>query len=159
MLHITIICLGKLKETYWVKAEAEYIKRLSQFAKITIKELKEESFNEKSSSNVIKEKEATKLKTVLSKIKNSFLITLDSTGESFSSEEFASFLNNQKTQATGNITILIGGPLGLDQSILNLSNATISLSKMTFTHQMVRVFLFEQIYRAMMIINKRKYHY
>lgn len=153
MIHINIIAVGKLKEKFWREGEAEYLKRLSAFAKITIHELKEESFGEKDSPDMIKKKEAEKIISILKK-QDGLIIVLDEHGQQFSSTAFA-----DKIKPAGKLTFIIGGPLGLDESILKTANLKLSLSSMTFTHQMARVFLWEQIYRAMMINSGRKYHY
>ncbi len=155
-MTIRLITLGKLKESYWREAEQEYLKRLLPFVTIEIMELKEETLSENDSPENIKHKEAEKILKHLSK--DDFIITLDSHGKSYSSEEFATQLT-QWTTKSPNLTLIIGGPLGLDPSILTRANARLSLSKMTFTHQMVRIFLLEQIYRAYMIAGKRRYHY
>jgi len=160
MINIHLIVLGKLKESYWKEAEAEYLKRLKPYARLTIHELKEESFDDKSNTELIKEKEMEKIKDRLSKIKNGFIIALDEHGKQLSSPEFVNTFNNNETmEQRNNLTFIIGGPLGLHASILKSANLVLSLSKMTFTHQMARVFLLEQIYRAMMIKEGRKYHY
>lgn len=159
MTHLHLICLGKLKEKYWQAAEAEYLKRLSPYFNIQIHELKEESFTEKDLSDVIKAKEADKIERELIKIKNNYVIVLDSAGNDFSSEKFARTFNNLTVEQFNNVSLVIGGPLGLDAKILKKANLKLSLSKMTFTHQLARVILWEQIYRAAMINNGRKYHY
>lgn len=158
MQKVHIITLGKLKETYWQEAEAEYLKRLKPYFKIQIHELREESFSEKDKSETIKQKEAEKIKAILVKIKDASVVVLDEHGKSFSSVQFAEQI---KIIAAGqtNTVFIIGGPLGLDESILKLANLKLSLSALTFTHQMARVFLLEQIYRAAMISAGRKYHY
>ncbi len=159
MINITIIALGKLKESYWKEAEAEYIKRLTPEAKIEIIELKEESFDEKSNKEVIKQKEAEKIKKALEKTKDSYIITLDSTGSELTSTKLAEQISNITMKQYSNITFIVGGPLGLDKSIKEKSNLIFSLSHLTFPHQMVRTILLEQIYRSIMILGGRKYHY
>ncbi len=159
MLHLKLICLGKLKESFWREAEAEYLKRLQVFAKIEIVELKEESFDEKTSPEIIKLKEAEKIKSVLDKTKDAFVIILDEHGKQFSSVAFSKHLFELANRGSGEFVFIIGGPLGLDDSILKIANLKLSFSTFTFTHQMIRVFLFEQIYRAMMIEAGRQYHY
>jgi 23S rRNA (pseudouridine1915-N3)-methyltransferase len=159
MLHIHIITLGKLKESYWREAEAEYLKRLSAFAKVTLRELKEESFKENDPSEMIKKIEAEKITTELAKIKDSYTIVLDETGKQLSSRAFSEHLSEVTMRQSNTITLIIGGPLGLDESIRALGRATLSFSKMTFTHQMIRIILLEQLYRAMMIAQNRNYHY
>ena len=160
MLHINIICLGKLKEKYWREATDEYLKRLSPFAKVEIKELKEESFGEKSGPITVKQNEALKIKAVLVGHADDFIIILDEHGKQFSSVDFSNLISSSSnTSLSSSISFILGGPLGLDESILKIADLKLSLSAMTFTHQMARVFLLEQIYRAMMIANGRKYHY
>jgi len=154
MSHIHLICLGKLKETFWREAEAEYLKRLSPYYKITIHELKEEGFSEKDSPEKVKQKEAEKIIADLEKIKTENVIILDEHGKQYSSTELSDLLS-----PLADLVFIIGGPLGLDEKIIALSKNKISLSKLTFTHQMARVFLFEQIYRAAMIKVGKKYHY
>jgi len=158
MLHINLICLGKLKETFWREAEAEYLKRLGVFAKIKITELREESFGEKDNPETIKQKEAEKI--LKSTPENSYIVILDSKGKNFSSEQLSQQLTNNITiQQFNNLTFIIGGPLGLHDSILKIAHLKLSLSSFTFTHQMARVILWEQLYRAFMISTGRKYHY
>jgi 23S rRNA (pseudouridine1915-N3)-methyltransferase len=159
MKTIHIISLGKLKETYWQEAEAEYRKRLSSTVKIVWHELKEESFTEKDAVEAIKAKEAKKILSELEKIKDSFVVALEEKGKQFSSVQFALTMNNETMNQFNNIVYIIGGPLGLDRSVVSKAQTTLSLSPLTFTHQMTRVILLEQIYRAFMINSGRKYHY
>jgi len=155
-MKINIIVLGKYKEKYWLLAEKEYLKRLSAWFKIEIIEIKEESFAEKDDKEKIKTKEADK---ILAKIPdNSFVVALDENGAEFTSELFADKFKTWQEQGQ-NIIFILGGPLGLHSSILQKANFKLALSKLTFTHQMVRVFLLEQLYRAQMINQNRKYHY
>ena len=156
MLHIHLITLGKLKETYWQEAETEYLKRLKPYTKIIIHELLEESFSEKDKPEIIKQKEAEKIKNELAKISDGYIVTLDEHGKQFSSVDFAQKLSSTNSN---NLICIIGGPLGLHESILKLAQQRLSLSQMTFTHQMIRTFLLEQIYRAQMINTGRRYHY
>ncbi len=159
MLHITVVCLGKLKEKFWREAQVEYLKRLSAFAKLEIMELKEESFDGKISSQTIKEKEAQILKNALNKFQDAFVIVLDEHGKQFSSVDFSNKLSDLALSGNSNFVFVIGGPLGLDESILKMAKLKLSFSSFTFTHQMIRVFLLEQVYRALMIQAGRQYHY
>ena len=159
MLRIKIVCLGKLKEKYWREAEMEYLKRLQAFAKVEILELKEESFDGKIPVEVIKQKEAEKIKSTLDKIKDAYIIVLDEHGKQFSSVAFSKHLFELVNQGKSEFVFVIGGPLGLDESILKMANLKLSFSSFTFTHQMIRVFLLEQIYRSQMIAGNRQYHY
>lgn len=159
MTTLHLIVLGKLKESYWREAEAEYLKRLQAFAKVEIHELREESFGEKDKPEMIKKIESEKIVKEIKKLGNCYLFVLDEHGQQFSSAGLSEQFNNLTMQQHSNFIFIIGGPLGLDKTVLDAANKIISLSKLTFTHQMARVFLLEQLYRAMMITHKRRYHY
>ena len=147
---IKIICVGKIKEKYFVSAINEYLKRLSKYVKIDIVEIKDEARAE-----VALKIEGEK---ILSKIKDDeYVIALDIAGEKISSIDFAKkidkvFNNNSK------LTFVIGGSYGLSQEVKKRSNYLLSFSKMTFPHQLFRVILLEQIYRAYKINNNESYH-
>jgi len=159
MLHLHIITLGSLKESYWLDAQSEYLKRLQAFAKVVIHELKEESFKENDPVDMIKEKEAIKIKKELEKIKDTYVIALEERGKERDSVTFSKHLHDLAMKHSSSITFVIGGPLGLAPTITQTARETLSFSPMTFTHQMIRIILLEQLYRAMMIANNRKYHY
>ncbi len=158
MLTINIICIGKMKENYLKEAMNEYSKRLHKYCKLTILELPDEKIPDKlneSISNEIKIKESN---SILNHIKkDSYVICLDLKGKELSSEEFSQTITNLSLQ-TSNITFVIGGSLGLSQDILNRANQKICFSKMTFPHQLIRVFLLEQIFRGFKISNGETYH-
>lgn len=159
MLHINIITLGKLKEDYFKDAEKEYLKRLMPFAKISVIEIKEEAFDEKSNTEMIKQKDAQNLMHLLEeKNISGYNIILDEHGMQFSSKELSEKIDSLM-QDNSTFNFIIGGPLGLHEDILKLANLKLSFSKLTFTHQMMRIFLLEQIYRSFMILNNKKYHY
>ena len=158
MLTINIICVGKLKESFFKEAVDEYSKRLSRYCKLEITELPDEKIpnnpNEKQIEQ-IKEKECN---TILSHIKkDSYIISLDLTGKQLSSEELSLNLDSLSL-STSHITFIIGGSLGLTKEVLTCSNSILSFSKMTFPHQLIRIFLLEQIYRAFKISNGEAYH-
>lgn len=159
MLHINIICVGKLKEKYLQDALAEYSKRLSKYCILNIIELPDEKVPDNlndSLASKIKEKEANR---ILSHIdKSSYVITLDLNGKQYSSEEFSNKISNISLNNSSNITFIIGGTLGLSEKILRYSNELICFSKMTFPHQLIRIFLIEQIFRAFKISNNETYH-
>lgn len=158
MLNLHIITLGKLKESYWREAEAEYLKRLQTFARVIIHELKEISFSEKDPADFVKQKEAEKIMAELKKIGTTFIFALEEKGKLFSSTDFAKNLAGL-LHSQSSFTFILGGPLGLDPNMVKQANATLSLSPLTFTHQMARVILLEQLYRARMISSGRTYHY
>lgn len=155
-MKITILAVGTIKETYWAEACNEYIKRLQPFAHVEIKELKEESFSEKNSIDVITKKEAEKIIKALPD--RTFIIALDEHGTEFDSVGFSKKLEAIK-QEHSHIVFIIGGALGLHPSVFDHAHLKFSLGKITLTHQMVRSTLLEQIYRACMIASGKPYHY
>lgn len=158
MLTIDIICVGKLKEKYLKEAIAEYEKRLSRYCKIHILELPDEKIPEKLNTSLINEIKEKECNSILSHIKkDSYIICLDLKGKVFSSEEFSKQIENLSMQ-TSHITFIIGGSLGLTDTLLKNANLKICFSKMTFPHQLIRIFLVEQIFRAFKIANGETYH-
>ena len=160
MLNINIVCVGKIKENYLKDAIAEYSKRLSRFCNLNIIELQDEELPEKLNDSVINEvknKECNKMIQAIKK--DSYIICLDLKGKDFSSEEFSKKLDNIALNFNSSITFIIGGTLGLNQEILSLSSEKICFSKMTFPHQLIRVFLLEQLFRAFKISNNETYHW
>lgn len=160
MLNINIICVGKIKENYLKDAISEYSKRLSKFCNLNIIELSDEKLPSKlndSIINEIKNKECNKM--IQSIKKNSYIICLDLKGKQFSSEEFSEKIDNIALNINSSITFVIGGTLGLNEEILSLSSEKICFSKMTFPHQLIRVFLLEQLFRAFKISNNETYHW
>lgn len=158
MLNINIICIGKIKEKYLKDAIDEYSKRLSKYCKLLITELPDEKIPDKlypSLEQTIKEKECNNIINHIKK--DSFIIALDLKGKEFTSEDFSKKIEDISMQ-NSNITFIIGGSLGLTDDLLNLCNLKICFSKMTFPHQLIRVFLLEQIFRAFKIQNNETYH-
>lgn len=158
-MRITILCVGKIKEKFYRDAIAEYEKRLSKYCKFEIIEVADEKTPDKASAleeEQIKEKEANR---ILSKIKDdAYVCTLEIAGKRFSSEGFANRIEQAAIGGKSSIVFVIGGSLGLHKSVLARSNQSLSFSDMTFPHQLMRVILSEQIYRAFRIINKEPYH-
>lgn len=160
MLNINIVCVGKIKENYLRDAIAEYSKRLSKFCNLNIIELADEKLPAKlndSIINEIKNKECNKIIQAIKK--DSYIICLDLKGKEFSSEEFSQKIDNIALNFNSSITFVIGGTLGLNQEILSLESEKICFSKMTFPHQLIRVFLLEQLFRAFKISNNETYHW
>lgn len=159
IMKITIIAVGKLKEKYWKQAIAEYEKRLSAYTKIDIIEVPDEKAPETMSDKeieLVKEKEGQR---ILAKVKpQSTVITLEIQGKMLSSESLAKELDQRMTQGASDFTFIIGGSNGLHQDVMKRSNFALSFSKMTFPHQMMRVVLLEQVYRAFKINRGEAYH-
>ena len=159
MLTINVVCIGKIKEKFFKDAIDEYSKRLSKYCKLNILELPDEKIPDKSNQNLendIKSKECTNMINHIKK--DSYIICLDLAGKEISSEEFSKNIENISMQSS-QITFVIGGSLGLNREILNLANQKICFSKMTFPHQLIRVFLLEQIFRAFKISKGETYHW
>lgn len=158
MLTINIICTGKIKENYLKEGILEYSKRLSKYCNLEIIELPDEKIPEKLSltlEETIKQKEC---KNALAHIKkDSYVICLDLKGKEIPSEEFSKKIENISLQ-NSTITFIIGGTLGLSKEILERANESICFSKMTFPHQLIRMFLLEQIFRAFKISKGETYH-
>ena len=144
---IKIICLGKLKEPYLIDAISDYYKRLRKYHKICICQLKD-------NDNILVEE--NEILSELQKDK-SYKVLLDMNGNELSSINFSQFINDKLTYYS-NITFIIGGSLGLSNKLLSICDYKICFSKMTFPHQLIRVFLLEQIYRGFKIINNETYH-
>ncbi|MBR5932128.1 MAG: 23S rRNA (pseudouridine(1915)-N(3))-methyltransferase RlmH [Lachnospiraceae bacterium] len=146
-----IIAVGKIKETFFSEAILEYTKRLSGYTKLSIIQVPDERSDEKT-----KEKEAD---SILKQINDTdYVITLEIKGEKLSSEGFAEMIEQLEVSGRSNITFIIGGSLGLSERVSARADRKISFSDMTFPHQLMRVILLEQIYRAVKIIRHEPYH-
>ncbi|WP_134702345.1 23S rRNA (pseudouridine(1915)-N(3))-methyltransferase RlmH [Ammoniphilus sp. YIM 78166] len=158
-MHISILSVGKLKEKYLKMGIDEYAKRLTPYAKLQLIEVPDEKAPENLSEAEmvqVKEKEGEK---ILAQIKpDTHVIALAIEGEMWSSEKLANQLDQLATYGKSSIAFIIGGSLGLSSSVLQRSNQQISLSKMTFPHQVVRLILLEQIYRGFKINRGEPYH-
>lgn len=151
---------GKLKEGYLKEAILEYSKRLSKYCSLEVVELPDEKVPA-SASKLEQEKIIQKESTLISEhLKdNSYVIALDLKGKQYSSEEFSEKIATLSVRSYSHITFIIGGTLGMSQALLNQANELICFSKMTFPHQLIRVFLLEQLFRAFKIQNHETYHH
>ena len=159
MLHIDIVCIGKIRENYLKDAIAEYCKRLSKYCVLKIIELPDEKIPAKlndSLENEVKQKESNLISAHIKK--DSYVIALDLKGKMYSSTDF-SYRIQDLSNVTSNITFLIGGTLGMTNELLNNCKELICFSKMTFPHQLIRIFLLEQLFRAFKISNGETYHH
>lgn len=158
-MKIIILCVGKIKEKSFKMGIDEYLKRLSKYTRLDIIEVNDEKTSENLSTaeeNIIKNKEAQRM---LSHIKNDYyIVSLAIDGKQMSSEQFSSFIQSSMTNSIKTLVFIIGGSIGLSNEILNISDYKLSFSAMTFPHQMMRMILLEQIYRAYRIINNEPYH-
>lgn len=158
MLSINIVCVGKIKEKFFKDALDEYSKRLSKYCKLDILELPDEKIPDKPNDSIINDVKSKECDNIINHLKkDSYIIALDLKGKEFSSEDFSKKIENISMQ-NSKITFIIGGSLGLTDKLLNLADEKICFSKMTFPHQLIRIFLIEQIYRAFKISNGESYH-
>ncbi len=158
MLSINIICVGKIKEKFFKDAISEYSKRLSKYCKLNILELPDEKIPDKTNASIENEIKSKECSNIINHIKkDSYIICLDLTGKEFSSEEFSKNIDNISMESS-QITFIIGGSLGLNENVLKLANQKICFSKLTFPHQLIRVFLLEQLFRGFKISNGETYH-
>ena len=158
-MNITVICLGKLKEKYLTDAINEYSKRISAYGKLDIIELTPVKLSENPSDSEIKtalEKEA--IKKIKKTPQNAFIIPLCVEGDLLSSEGLANKFNKILLSGKSNIVFIIGSSYGLADIIKEQAHLRLSFSKMTFPHQMMRVILLEQVYRAFKINKNEAYH-
>ena len=160
MLRINIICVGKIKENYLKDAIMEYSKRLSKYCNLNIIELQDEMLPNKLNDSIISEiKQKENAKIIEHIKKDSYVICLDLKGKEYSSEEFSKKIDDIALNFNSTITFIIGGTLGLTNEVLSLANEKVCFSKMTFPHQLIRVFLLEQLFRAFKISKNETYHW
>ncbi len=160
MLNIHIVCVGKLKEAFFRDAIAEYTKRLSKYCNLNIIELNDEKLPDKiNSSNIenVRLKEGEKIISSLKK--DSYIICLDLNAKQMSSEEFSKHIDDIALNYNSSITFIIGGTLGIHKNVLNICNEKLCFSRMTFPHQLIRIFLLEQLFRAFKISRNETYHW
>ncbi|MCX6744185.1 MAG: 23S rRNA (pseudouridine(1915)-N(3))-methyltransferase RlmH [Candidatus Parcubacteria bacterium] len=154
-MKIKIITISKTKSEY-EEAEAEFLKRLTRYAQVEIVNLKEEPITKNRAIDEIMEREGEK---IINSLDNDYYnIALHIMGKEISSEELSNLIKEIKDFKGGKICFIIGGPLGLSQQVIAKVDLALSFSRMTFTHQMIRLVLLEQIYRSFEIIKGSDYH-
>ena len=158
-MNISVISVGKIKEKYLVSGIGEYAKRLSKYCKLNLIEVSDEKCPENLSPadmDIVKAKEKER---ILKKIpQNTTIITLEIEGKQLTSEDFSKKIDDFGLRGQSNLTFLIGGSLGLDDELKNMSDFKLSFSKMTFPHQLMKMILLEQIYRGFRISRGEPYH-
>ena len=159
-MKITIACVGKIKEKYLTAGIDEFTKRLTPFCKLETVAINEEKMPDNPSpaeKEQVLEKETQRLLAIIPE--NSYVILLDVIGKQLSSPELASKIDSLALNGNSHITFVIGGAFGYTDALRKRADYALSFSKMTFTHQMIRLLLVEQIYRAYKISNNQKYHW
>ncbi|NLU36703.1 MAG: 23S rRNA (pseudouridine(1915)-N(3))-methyltransferase RlmH [Clostridiales bacterium] len=158
-MNIRLICVGKIKEKYLVQGISEYKKRLSRYAKLEIIEVQDEKAPESLSpaeEQAVLGREGERLTRYMRDSAVKIVLAIE--GQPFSSEEFAEKLQRYALSGRSQLDFIIGGSLGLDQAIIKQADLLLSFSRFTFPHQLMRLILMEQIYRAFRIINGEPYH-
>ncbi len=156
-MKMSLICVGKTVTPYLIEGEQEYLKRLKHYGKVEKIEIPELKNARKLSQDQIKVEEG---KLILAKLNpNETLILLDENGSEFSSTKFSAFLQKKMNQGGKGIVFVVGGAYGFSDEVYAAASGKISLSKMTFSHQMVRLFFLEQLYRAHTILRGEPYHH
>lgn len=159
MMNIQVITVGKLKEKYLVQGIREYEKRLGPYAKINLKEVADEKAPEtlsEAEAERVKEKEAERILAQL--LPDAYVIALAIDGEAWSSEQLSRKLDELATFGRSRIAFIIGGSLGLAPSVLSRADAKLSFGRLTYPHQLMRLILVEQVYRAFKIMRGEPYH-
>lgn len=157
-MKITIACVGKIKEKYFTDAINEYSKRLSRYVTLNICEVADEKAPESMSQAQAEQVKETEGERILKVIKDSFVVALAIDGKKMTSEGFADFISDSMVRGVSHITFVIGGSLGLSDKVIKRADYKLSFSDMTFPHQLMRVILLEQIYRANRIMKNEPYH-
>jgi len=155
-MKLVLWTIGKTNDDYLKEGCAQYIKRLPHYMSFEYAELAEPKNTKISPMQLKKEEE----KIILNRLQDSDqLILLDEKGSEFTSIEFSHYIQKKMNSVSGNLIFLIGGPFGFSESIYQRANGQVALSKMTLSHQMVRLFALEQLYRACTLIKGEKYHH
>ncbi|NPV42630.1 MAG: 23S rRNA (pseudouridine(1915)-N(3))-methyltransferase RlmH [Firmicutes bacterium] len=158
-MKITIIAVGKIKKRYLKDGIKDYISRIEPYSSVNIIEVNDEQAPEGIGQKLLEEIKDREGERILKRLDTrSHIISLDVKGASMSSEEFADYIDKLTISGKSHITFIIGGSVGLSRDILKTSNLVLSFSKMTFPHQLMRIILLEQIYRAFKIIRGEPYH-
>lgn len=158
MMNINLITVGKLKESYLRDACAEYVKRLGAYCRIKITELQESRLSDNPSEKEIAAALDNEGKAILSAAVGSAIIAMCIEGRQMSSEKFSSTLDRMGVEGKSSVSIIIGSSFGLSENVKKAAEIRMSMSEMTFPHQLARVMILEQLYRAMSISNGGKYH-
>lgn len=156
-MKLTVVCMGKTRERFIQAGIAKYLGFLKHYAEGEVRELKEEKIHDLKDAPRIRKKEAERIFAAIPAA--ALLVALDERGQEFTSHEFAAFLNKSLESGAKDIVFVIGGAMGLDESVTDRAHKTMAMSRWTLTHEMARLVLLEQLYRAFTIIKGKTYHY
>ncbi len=156
-MTITILCVGKTRERFIQAGIEKYLRFLKPYARVTVRELREERIDDLKDAPRVRQREAEKIGHAVPAA--SYAVALDERGKEFTSHEFAVFLNDALERGLREMVFIIGGSLGLDPSVTGRAQTIMAMSRWTLTHEMSRIVLLEQLYRAFTIIKGKTYHY
>lgn len=156
-MQITLLTVGKTSDHNLATLISEYVARLQHYINFNVEEIPENKKTKRASEEIQKEIEG---KSIIQRLKpNDFIVLLDEKGKEMESVEFSKFIQKQMNMSTKRLVFVIGGPYGFSQEIYTWANKKLSLSRLTFSHQMVRLFFVEQLYRAFTILRNEPYHH
>lgn len=156
-MQITLLTVGKTSDHNLATLISEYVARLQHYINFNVEEIPENKKTKRASEEIQKEIEG---KSIIQRLKpNDSIVLLDEKGKEIGSVEFSKFIQKQMNMSTKRLVFIIGGPYGFSQEIYTLANKKLSLSRLTFSHQMVRLFFVEQLYRAFTILRNEPYHH
>lgn len=156
-MKITLLFVGRTKEPFVRQGLDKYLRFLRVYGEVEVRELKEEKVHDLKEAPVVRKREAERILKALPP--SSVVTALDERGQEFTSHEFAALLNGMQEQGVREMVFIVGGALGLDESVTVRANRLLALSRWTLTHEMARLVLLEQLYRAFTIITGKTYHY
>lgn len=156
-MKITLLCIGKTDESYLINGIDKYVKRLQYYTSFKLVVLPDVKKSKGMNTQVQKKKEAELLLKNITAADE--VILLDENGKEYASLTFSAFLEKKMLHSSSNLVFIIGGPFGFDDAIYQRANAKIALSRMTFSHQMIRLFFVEQLYRSFTIMKNEPYHH
>jgi 23S rRNA (pseudouridine1915-N3)-methyltransferase len=156
-MKLVVLCVGKTREGFIQQGIDKYIRYLKHYTDVEVRELKSEKIQDLKQAPVVRKREAERILAAFGT--GSFIISLDERGTEFTSHEFAAFLQSLQDAGVREAVFVVGGALGLDEQVTARSQRTIALSRWTLTHEMARLVLLEQLYRAFTILTGKTYHY
>lgn len=156
-MKLTILCVGKTRESFIQQGMDKYAKYLKHYADLHIRELKSEKILDLKQAPVVRKREAERILAAVGP--GCFTISLDERGTEFTSHEFAELMESLQESGVREVVFIVGGALGLDEQVTGRSQRTLALSRWTLTHEMARLVLMEQLYRAFTIVTGKTYHY
>lgn len=158
-MKINILCVGKTRERFVQDGIKKYLRYLMPYASVEIKEVKEEKIDDIKNAPSVRRREADRICRAFATAAGRRVIALDERGIEFSSHEFADFLNKTIESGAREMIFVLGGSMGLDESVTTKADMVLALSRWTLTHEMARLVLLEQLYRAFTIIKGKPYHH